>query len=160
MSLEVFSDDFYSEYEKIYTFCYFKVQNREIAEDITQETFLKYFNTTDYLEKGKKLAFLYTIARNLCMDHFRKDKKTENLDDYPELPDKKSDDTLTVLAVQAAVAKLSNEEQEIVLLRYTNELGIGEIAQYLGISRFSLYRKLNVIETKLKKDLKKEDFYE
>lgn len=149
-----------AEYEKIYTFCYFKVQNREIAEDITQETFLKYFNTTDYLEKGKKLAFLYTIARNLCMDHFRKDKKTENLDDYPELPDKKSDDTLTVLAVQAAVAKLSNEEQEIVLLRYTNELGIGEIAQYLGISRFSLYRKLNVIETKLKKDLKKEDFYE
>lgn len=147
------------QYEKIYTFCYFKVQNREIAEDITQETFLKYFSTTDYLEKGKKLAFLYTIARNLCIDYFRKTKHTENLDDFSELPDKKLEDTLTVIAVWTAVSKLNNEEQEIVLLRYTNELGIGEIAEYLGVSRFTVYRKLSAIERKLKQDLRREDFY-
>lgn len=148
------------QYEKIYTFCYFKVKNREAAEDITQETFLKYFETTQYLEKGKKLAFLYTIARNCCIDYFRKNKYIQNLDDYSELPNEKSDDVLTMIAVRAAVSKLSSEEQELVLLRYTNELGIGEMAEYLGISRFSLYRKLNAIEKALKKELRKEDFYE
>lgn len=147
------------QYEKIYTFCYFKVYNVQVAEDITQETFSKYFETTQYLEKGKKLAFLYTIARNCCIDYFRKTKYTENLDDFSELPDKKSEDTLTVIAVRTAVSKLSDEEQEIVLLRYINELGKGEIAEYLGISRFSLYRKLTAIERALKQDLRKEDFY-
>lgn len=147
------------QYEKIYAFCYFKVHNVQVAEDITQETFLKYFETTQYLEKGKKLAFLYTIARNCCIDYFRKTKYTENLDNFSWLPDKKSEDNLTVIAVRAAVSKLSNEEQEIVLLRYTNELSISEIAEYLGISRFSLYRKLTAIERALKQDLKKEDFY-
>ncbi|MEG1947415.1 MAG: HTH domain-containing protein [Lachnospiraceae bacterium] len=47
-----------------------------------------------------------------------------------------------------------------MLLRFTNELGIGEIAEYLGISRFAVYRKLNAIEKQLNATLKKEDFYE
>lgn len=147
------------QYEKIYAFCYFKVHNVQVAEDITQETFLKYFETTHYLEKGKKLAFLYTIARNFCIDYFRKNRHSENLDDLSELADEKSEDNLTVFAVRAAVSKLDDKEQEIVLLRYTNELGIGEIAEYLGISKFALYRKLNAIKRKLKQDLRKEDFY-
>jgi len=147
------------QYEKIYAFCYFKVQNVQVAEDLTQETFLKYFETTQYLEKGKKLAFLYTIARNSCIDYFRKNRYTENLDDLSELADEKPTDSLTVMAVQDAISKLNDIEQEIVLLRYTNEVGIGEIATYLGISRFALYRKLTVIEKKLKHYLRKEDFY-
>lgn len=147
------------QYEKIYTFCYFKVKNRDLAEDITQETFLKYFETTDYFEKGKKLAFLYTIARNLCTDHFRKNRPTENIDDLFELPDENTDDIETAMAVRTAVSKLSKEEQEIVLLRFTNELSINEITKYFGISRFALYRKIGAIEKKLKQHLRKEDFY-
>ncbi|MTI47288.1 RNA polymerase sigma factor [Sporosalibacterium faouarense] len=147
------------QYEKVYAFCYFKVHNVLVAEDITQETFLKYFETTQYLEKGKKLAFLYTIARNCCIDYFRKNKHTEILDDLSELTVEQSEDSITVIAVRSAVSKLSSKEQEIVLLRYTNELGIGEIAEYLDISRFALYRKLNEIKRKLKQNLRKEDFY-
>ncbi len=147
------------QYDKIYAFCYFKVKNREVAEDITQETFLKYFNTTDYLEKGKKLAFLYTIARNLCNDYFRKTKHTVYLDDLSELSDVEIENIETTLTVRTAVSKLTVSEQEIVLLRFTNELGISEIAEYLGISRFAVYRKLGSIEKKLKTMLRKEDFY-
>jgi len=148
------------QYEKVYTFCYFKVKNREIAEDITQQTFLKYFETKSYLEKGKKLAFLYTIARNCCIDYYRKTKHTVSLDDLSELSETVESNIETRLAVRAATAKLSREEQEIVLLRFTNELGIGELAAYLGISRFSVFRKLNAIEKQLKTTLRKEDFYE
>ncbi len=144
------------QYEKIYTFCYFKVKNTELAEDITQETFLKYFDSAQYLEKGKKLAFLYTIARNLCIDHFRKPSARN---DIHCLFDDRSDNIETVLTVQTAVSMLSADDQEIVLLRFSNELRIGEIAEYLGISRFAVYRKLDAIKKKLKTTLKEEDFY-
>jgi RNA polymerase sigma-70 factor (ECF subfamily) len=154
MSLEL-----QEQYEKIYAFCYFKLHNREAAEDITQETFLKYFETTQYLEKGKKLAFLYTIARNCCTDHFRKAKQTVDIDSLSELSEETADHLETVIAVRAAVSTLHVEDQELLLLRFTNELGIGEIAEYLGVSRFAVYRKLNAIEKQLKSILRKEDFY-
>lgn len=147
------------QYDKIYTFCYFKVKNRDIAEDITQETFLKYLQTTAYFEKGKKLAFLYTIARNLCTDYFRKNRHTENLDDLFAVSDEQAEDMETAIAVRTAVLKLSIAEQEIVLLRFTNGLSIGEIAEYCGISRFALYRKTRDIQKKLKQHLREEDFY-
>lgn len=146
-------------YEKIYVFCYFKVRNREAAEDITQETFLKYFETTQYLEKGKKLAFLYTVARNCCNDYFRKAKQTVNIDNLPELSEEIADSLEAVTVVREAVSKLNSEEQEIVLLRFGNELGIGEIAEYIGISRFAVYRKLNIIKKQLRLTLREEDFY-
>ncbi len=147
------------QYEKIYTFCYFKVHNREVAEDITQETFLKFFQTTQYLEKGKKLAFLYTVARNCCNDYFRKTKHTVNVDDLSEPSEEIAEDIETAIAVRTAVSQLSDEGQELVLLRFTNELGIDEIAAYLGVSRFAVYRKLSAIEKQLKSFLRKEDFY-
>lgn len=146
-------------YDKIYAFAYFKVHHREAAEDITQETFLKYFETAQYIEKGKKLAFLYTIARNCCHDYFRKAKQTVDIENLPDLPEETADNLETVIAVRTAVSKLKEEEQELVLLRFTNGLGIGEIAAYLGISRFAVYRRLNAIEKQLQTALRKEDFY-
>lgn len=151
--------DLKEQYEKIYTFCYFKVHNREIAEDIAQETFLKYFETTSYLEKGKKLAFLYTIARNCCIDYYRKTKITISINELSKLSIEDEFNIEASIAVQSAVAKLNTEEQEIILLRFTNELSIVEIAEYLGLSRFCVHRKLKAIEQKLKTILRKEDFY-
>ncbi len=145
------------QYEKIYTFCYFKVYNREIAEDITQDTFLRYFDGAQYLEKGKKLAYLYIIARNLCIDYFRKSAVTI---DQSVLSYNKADNLDTSIAVRIAVSRLSEEDQEMVLLRFTNELRIGEIAEYLGLSRFAVNRRLKTILKQLKVTLKEEDFYE
>ena len=62
------SFDISEQYEKIYRYCYFKVNNRCLAEDLTQETFLRYFAQTSYVHRAKRLAYLYTIARNLCID--------------------------------------------------------------------------------------------
>ena len=60
-------------YNNIYRYCYLHTQNRHTAEDLTQETFLKFLETSNYQDRGKPLAFLYTIARNLCIDHIRQD---------------------------------------------------------------------------------------
>ena len=63
--------DIEEEYDKIFRYCYWKVHNKEIAEDITQETFLRFLQS-NYDERGKRIRFLYTIAGNLCIDEFRK----------------------------------------------------------------------------------------
>ena len=60
-------------YNNIYRYCYLHTQNRHTAEDLTQETFLKFLETSNYQDRGKPLAFLYTTARNLCIDHIRQD---------------------------------------------------------------------------------------
>lgn len=145
-------------YDKIYKYCYFKVKNKELAEDLTQEAFLKYFSQKGYISHGKPLAYLYTIARNQCIDYFRQ-KKTEPLgEDFPA--DCEENTVLTNLAVSRAVESLSSEFREIILLRFASQLTMGEISQALGISRFAGYRKINAALKALKQMLREEDFYE
>lgn len=66
--------DINEQYDKIYRFCYLRVSNRETAEDLTQETFLRYLEHPQYHNIDKTLQLLYTIARNLCNDEFRRKK--------------------------------------------------------------------------------------
>lgn len=146
------------QYDKIYKYCYFKVKNKEMAEDLTQETFLKYFRQNSYTSHGKPLAYLYTIAKNQCIDYFRQ-KQTEPLDENTISNDEVAT-VLTNLAVRQAVESLSPELAEMVLLRFGSELSINEIAVVLGISRFAVYRKMNAALKELRKLLREEDFYE
>lgn len=146
------------QYDKIYKYCYFKVKNKEMAEDLTQETFLKYFRQNSYTSHGKPLVYLYTIAKNQCIDYFRQ-KQTEPLDENTISNDEVAT-VLTNLAVRQAVESLSPELAEMVLLRFGSELSINEIAVVLGISRFAVYRKMNAALKELSKLLRKEDFYE
>jgi RNA polymerase sigma-70 factor (ECF subfamily) len=146
------------QYDKIYKYCYFKVKNKDIAEDLTQETFLKYYSQTTYINRGKQLAYLYTIARNQCIDHFRKQQPVlfnDNIAAADEISAIENN-----LTVKQAVDLLSKELQEIILLRFSNELGIGEIAAFLGISRFAVYRKLNAALKELKNVLGEENYSE
>lgn len=143
------------EYDKIYRYCFYKVNNSTLAEDLTQETFLKYFAQNSYIERGKRLAYLYTIARNLCMDAFRK-SQTETLRD--EMPYIDCFELLELsLVIRQALKTLTELEQELLLLRYANELSVGEISSIMGISRFAVYRRTSSALTSLKAVLK-EDF--
>lgn len=146
------------QYDKIYKYCYFKVKNKEIAEDLTQETFLKYFSQTSYISHGKPLAYLYTIARNQCIDYFRKHKE-ETLKEKIELEDA-ANMVVTKVALTQAVRDLPPELSELVILRFGSELRINEIAEVLEISRFSVHRKINAALKELKKVIREEDFYE
>ncbi len=56
------------EYDKIYRYCFYKVHNSVLAEDLTQETFLKYFSQDSYIERGKRLA--YQFIRNIRFIQF------------------------------------------------------------------------------------------
>lgn len=152
------SIDIQDYYDKIYKYCYFKVNDKEIAEDLTQQSFLKYLSQNNYIDQGKPLAYLYTIARNQCYDYYKK-IKIEPLSEDIKV-DNNDEDILTKLAIEDAVKKLDSELNEIILLHFGSGFNVLEIAKLLGISRFSVHRKINNALKDLKKELSKEDFYE
>ena len=134
--------DLEEQYDKIYRYCYYKLHHREKAEDITQEAFLRFLENEHYQDTGKGLQYLYTIARNLCIDEFRR-KPTEELPpDLPESPENKLENQLLEsICLKNALTKLSEEDQELLLLKYVNEVPTATICQIYSISRFTLYRR-------------------
>ena len=75
-----------------------------MAEDIVQDTFLRFWQSHSYKDTGKEMAYLYTIARNLCVDIFRT-KEHLNIEDYEDVlsEEKTAQDTvLTQIAIENA----------------------------------------------------------
>lgn len=70
-------------YDKLLKYCYNKTHDRYLAEDIVQDTFVRFYSNHTYKETGKKLAYLYTIARNLCIDSYRQ-PRIINIDEVKE----------------------------------------------------------------------------
>ena len=152
------SIDVEEQYDKIYRYCYFKLNNRQVAEDITQETFLRYFQRYDYVAGGGALKCLYTIARNLCIDEYRRRTRERTAEYACEdfirgndvCSDIQEEQIITKYTVQDALAELQEDEQELLLLRYVNEVPVSAIGQMLGISRFAVHRRLAAVQKKFK----------
>ncbi len=168
--------DLEEQYYKIYRYCYFRLHDRQTAEDITQEAFLRYFEQEQSQAVERILPWLYTVARNLCMDEFRRQKLrpleeakerflTEtgvpagafppaeaSAEDFspkrfpPERFSSGSAETESAIVarldLQNALAKLPSDEQELLLLRYVNEVPVHIICRITGLSRFAVYRRL------------------
>jgi len=150
------SMDLEEQYDKIYRYCYFKVHNKELAEDITQETFLKFFGSEKYSESGKSLRYLYTIARNLCIDEYRKlepEAFDENISEDVQITSGHEDEIINKLVLKEVLNELPEEDRELVLLRYVNEVSVGTICSIFGMSRFALYRRLNKVLDSMKQSL-------
>ena len=147
-------------YNKIYRYCYFKLYDKQLAQDITQETFLRFFQQNISSNIRKELPYLYTIAKNLCADNFRK-KSVESLENVTEETIyNPTDDWINHLTLKSILSKLPQEEQELIFLRYVNEISITTISKITGVSRFAIHRKLSKIIKWLKEQLKKEGFSE
>lgn len=141
--------DIDEQYDKIYRYCYFRLKNQHIAEDITQETFLRFFESSSYKDMGRPLAYLYTIARNLCIEEFRR-VPTEELKE--EVVQKGfEDEVVEKQNLRQAMETLNKEEQELLLLRYVNEVAFTDLCKLYGKSRFALYRELSKITDKLER---------
>ena len=135
-------------YDKIYRYCFYKLRNSASAEDITQEAFLRFFaQNTDI-----NAAYIFTIAKNLCTDMFRRKQTEELSDDYPT--EDFSDKSDTKIAVRTALEKLDKQHREILVMRYIAELSVNETAETLGISRFAVYRLEKSALAQMKKLLK------
>ena len=122
-------------YPKIFQYCLLHIRDRGDAEDLTQETFLKFFQSFKrYQHRGKCSAFLYAIASNNCKDYYRKAKE-QYMEEVPEKAGTDQDmDTAEIrMDVETAVARLPEELRETAILFFFQNLKQKEIAKLLDI---------------------------
>ena len=147
----------YEDYaDALFRFAYFRIRNRELARDLVQDCFVRVW---DYIATGKEIenfrAFLYRTLRNIIVDETRK-KKTVSLDAMRDegfdLTDnfKKTELEFRLDSKNIAdrLIALSEDDREIIVMRYINELGPKEIAEILDESE-------NVISVRINRALKK-----
>lgn len=159
-SREQFSQIYDQYIEKIYRFVYLKVNSQDIAEDITSGVFVKGWEA--FQKQGDKIenpgAFLYQIARNSVVDHYREKGRTNVVSSevLPEIADS-GDDILgkailnaDVSIVKACISKLKQEHQDIIIWHYLDDMPIREIAVILekpaGTVRVMLHRGLKELK--------------
>ena len=135
-------------YDKIYRYCFYRLRNSASAEDVTQEAFLRYFTQNTDINA----AYIFTVAKNLCTDMFRRKQTEELSDDYPQ--EDFSDKSDTKIAVRTALERLSEQHREILEMRYIADMSVNETAEGLGISRFAVYRLERAALAQMKKLLK------
>jgi RNA polymerase sigma-70 factor (ECF subfamily) len=135
---------------KVYSYILMIVKNRELAEDIFQDTFIKVIkslNSGTYKEEGRFVSWVMRIAHNLVIDFYRKDKHLKIVsDDNTDVPlfnsAKFSDETIEESLVmdqihqdvKKLVEQLPDEQKEVVILRYYYNLSFKEIADHTDVS--------------------------
>ena len=139
-------------YDKLYRYCFYRVRNTAAAEDITQEAFLKFYGQKQEVGSDADMAYLYTIAKHLCVDYFRRKQPVELPESAPTTDFAAQSDLS--LTLEAALGKLSEDKREIIVLRYIGGLSVGAVAAHTGRSRFALYRMERAALAELKKYLK------
>ncbi len=149
--------------EHLLRLAYFYVKNRQTAEDIVQEVFIK-FSQRDYEERGQLRAYLSTLTINQSKDylkswHYRKLLFQEKL--FPLQGNKLRDELVAAeerSQIGAAILKLSLAYREPVILYYFEEMKIRDIAQLLGIAENTVKTRLKRAREALKPHLKQEEW--
>jgi len=154
---------------KIFRFVYLKTNSKETAEDLTSETFLKYWKyikekgkndeEKEEFENSKISSFIYKIARNLIIDYYRKksyatveigEKEKETIVDQKQDILAELNRKQEIEELRKALARLNDDYQEIIILRHIEDLSITEIAEITGKKkgaiRVQLYRAVKALE--------------
>jgi RNA polymerase sigma-70 factor (ECF subfamily) len=142
--------------DQIFRHCLLRIRDRDVARDITQETFSRVWL---YMSDGKKIdymrAFLYRVANNLIVDSVRK-KKSSSLDammedDGFEVVDESLPDPADKPAAREAMKMLNSLDEmyrTVITMRYVDEMSPGEIAEVLGVSE-------NVVSVRIHRGIEK-----
>lgn len=159
---EAFSSLYNLHVKRIYDFLFFKTFNKELAEDLTSQVFLKVLKSIKNFSSDNFSAWLYTIARNILIDHYRSHKETKNIDDcWDLLADadvlKEVSDSIALEKISKIMKSLSTIERDLLLMRLWSDLSFKEIAQILGKNegavKVAFARALNKLREKIEPTL-------
>ena len=155
--------------QKIFSFIYSKVYDRDVAEDIFQDTFIKVIRTLKrgaYNEEGKFLPWVMRISHNLAIDYFRKNNRMPKFDNAGEfsifsvLSDTSLNAEKTLIKeqvendVRRLVDELPKDQKEVLMMRIYNDMSFKEISERTGVSintalgrmRYALINLRKIIE--------------
>ncbi len=148
--------------DQIYRFIYFKVSNKDDANDLTSQVFLKawnYIQDSGIKEVNSLKALFYKIARNTVIDFYRSNKNVlnvpidglEGLLKYENDIESEIDNKRELDVIAAKMFKLKSEYREVLIFYYVDELSTTEIAKILGKTngnvRVLLHRALKALKT-------------
>ena len=134
---------------RVFAFIMSKIKNKDLSEDIFQDTYVKVVNSLQkgkYNEEGKFLPWVMRIAHNLVIDHFRKQKKmhmirsNNDFDIFDIIKDVSInvDDRLIKDQIyndlRVLIDLLPNDQKEVLKMRYFEEMSFKKIAEYFDIS--------------------------
>ena len=134
---------------KIYGFIYSKLSDRDISDDIFQDTFIKVIKTlksNSYNEEGKFLPWVMRISHNLIIDHFRRTKKmpmnreTEEFSIFSIMSDNVPNIESKLITAQVEndlrklIEELPSEQKEVLMMRMYQDLSFKEISEMTGVS--------------------------
>ncbi len=134
---------------KIFGFIYSKISDRDISNDIFQDTFIKVIKTlksNSYNEEGKFLPWVMRIAHNLIIDHFRRNKKMPMFRETEEFSifSIMSDDSLTIESkiirdqvetdLKKVIEELPEDQKEVLVMRMYQDMSFKEISEVTGVS--------------------------
>jgi len=160
---------------KVYTYIYLIVRNRELTEDIFQDTFIKAIATIQqgrYVESGKFLGWVNRIAHNLIIDHFRREKNENTFSadavDYDivnnaKLSEKSVEDTLSNEQVLADVVHLidllPHSQQKVIRMRFFEDMSFKEIAEKTDVSINTALGRMRYALLNMRKIATEKDVY-
>jgi RNA polymerase sigma factor (sigma-70 family) len=135
--------------QRLYSFIYSKIQDKDLTEDIFQDTFIKVIRTLkkgNYNEEGKFLPWVMRIAHNLVIDYFRKNnrmpsfKNTDEFDIFSVLNDGTLNAEQQLIQeqiyddVRELVNGLPEEQKEVLVMRMYKDMSFKEISENTGVS--------------------------
>lgn len=163
-------DELLARYQKpLFQFIYRSVGVVAVAEDVLQDTFMRVIrNNSTYQQQAKFSTWIYTIARNLCVDHARRGKHRNHAsldapmggDDASTLLDRQASheadqaaqlgDAQFNAALQKLLGQLPEEQREVFVLREIQDLSFKEIAEIAGISENTAKSRMRYALEKLR----------
>lgn len=140
---EAFAQLYDRYFRRIYRYVWLKVNNKSDAEDVTSAVFLNAWRCIDRFapkHDGSFLAWLFTLAHNALIDGIRRERdtvsldaiETVRLDETSHQPEEALESRLTIMAVQQALARLTSEQRDVVLLRFIEGFSAREVGDILG----------------------------
>jgi RNA polymerase sigma-70 factor (ECF subfamily) len=141
---EAFAELYEAYFDKIYRYIMLKTGNQADAEDMTQQVFLKALKSLPSYKYQEVpfSAWLYRIAHNQMVDHFRKSSKHQDCELAEEItPDNPDDNPQRQVELKTdieslikATRQLTKSQQEVIALRFSSDLPVAEVARLMGKS--------------------------
>jgi RNA polymerase sigma-70 factor (ECF subfamily) len=152
-------EELYSRYrEWVVASAYRITREREDALDVLQDCFLYLFRKfPGFVLRAQMKTFLYPVVRNLALEKMRKRRRLTSLEEAPVEAAAEDKDAAAVngATLEAAVRRLPEAEREVVALRFSDEMKLGEIAKALGVPLGTVKSRLHSALSRLKKSLRK-----